>query len=72
MQCHHLEPEISPRYLNVNFKTGHTSIIRHILAEIFSRKRSAFFNTKDTAWHLAQRHIPQEGHKHGLNKAQKV
>lgn len=34
MKCHHHEPDISPRYLNANFKTGNTEIIKHTFAKI--------------------------------------
>lgn len=46
MKCHHHEPDISPRYLNVSFKTGNTEIIKHTFAKIPLGGGNAFFNKK--------------------------
>lgn len=45
---HHHEPDISPRYLNVNFKTGNTEIIKHTFAKIPLGKKCLFQQKDDT------------------------
>lgn len=72
MKCHHHEPDVSPRYLNVSFKTGNTEIIKHTFAKIPLGGGKCLFQQKDDTWQSAWCHNPHEGHKHGLNKAQKV
>lgn len=71
MKCHQHEPDISPRYLNANFKTDNTETIKHTFAKIPLGEK-CLFQQKDDTWQSVWCHNPHEGHKHGLSKAQKV